>query len=526
MAKFNTKSTKNRAGVGFTGTIGAEVINHQGGTGFLRDEKSELFLAAVSNFMGDNFYENANDRNDRIVDLVKKVAVNDPVWIQKFASWLRNEGNMRSVAILVALEAADVLIKNGVTGTRSMVSSVLKRADEPGEALGYWRSTKGKALPAAVKRGIADAVVSTYNQYSLPKYDSDNSAYTFADTIRIVHPKPKDHVQEALFKYAIEKRLDSKALPSPFLNKIELRKELLSSDKDDFVKLLSKESGRQLIEDAGLTWEAVAGKAGLSDKIWEALIPNMGYMALLRNLRNFREAGVSASVYKTVLDRLSDPEQVARSKQFPFRFLSAYYANKDHLQTAAALEEALNHSLVNVPVLKGRTLILVDRSGSMFPYGWGRNDDLSNADKAALFGIALALRAENATLVEFGSDSAEVKFRKGDSILPLLNKFHNLGGTQTLSAVRTHYSGHDRVVNLTDEQSGYYGGYHGYSRETPSSFIPADTPYYVFNLNGYRSGEHENGANRYTFGGLTDKCFSLIPLLESGRNCDWPWTTE
>ena len=516
MAKFNTKATKNRAGEGFTGTIGVETVNHQGGTGFLRDEKSELFLAAVSNFMGDTFYESSDDRNDRLVSLTHKVALNDPVWISKFANWLRNEGNMRSVSILVALEAADALIKAGVAGTRPLVSSVLKRADEPGEALGYWRSVKGSKLPAAVKRGIADAVVNTYNEYSLPKYDSDNSAYTFADTIRIVHPKPKDHVQEALFRYAIEKRFDSKAVPSPWLAKLNLRKELMSRDKDALIKSLSTESGRQLIADAGLTWEAVAGKVGLSAEIWEALIPNMGYMALLRNLRNFRKDGVSEKSYKDVLNKLSDPDQVAKSKQFPFRFLSAYYANEDHLPTAAALEEALNHSLANVPVLKGKSLILVDRSGSMFGYSRDRSK-LNDADKAALFGIALALRAENATLVQFGTDSQVVQFRKGDSILPLLKKFKSLGGTNTSAAIQSHYRGHDRVVNLTDEQ------YFGWGNR-PSDYIPADVPYYVFNLVGYRYSEQDNGVNRYTFGGLTDKCFPLIPLLESSRNAQWPWS--
>jgi hypothetical protein len=57
---------------------------------------------------------------------------------------------------------------------------------------------------------------------------------------------------------------------------------------------------------------------------WECLIPHMGYMALLRNLRSFDDAGVSDEVAVQVMARLTDPEQVARSRQFPMRFLSAF----------------------------------------------------------------------------------------------------------------------------------------------------------------------------------------------------------
>jgi TROVE domain len=47
-------------------------------------------------------------------------------------------------------------------------------------------------------------------------------------------------------------------------------------------------------------------------------------MALLRNLRNIIEARVSAEHIEKVCTRLADPYQVAKSKQFPFRFMSAY----------------------------------------------------------------------------------------------------------------------------------------------------------------------------------------------------------
>jgi len=278
---------------------------------------------------------------------------------------------------------------------------------------------------------------------------------------------------------------------------------------------------------AGMTWEDVLSLAG--DKLprkdlWTALIPSMGYMALLRNLRNFDDAGVPDDVAATVTARLTDPEQVARSRQFPFRFLAAYRAAPS-LRWAYPLEKALGLSLASVPALKGRTLVLVDRSGSMFDTVSAKSG-LNRADTAALFGAALTARAEHADLVEFGTGSQMVlstpaakAYGHSESLLKTVERFGNLGGTNTADAVRRWYHGHDRVVILTDEQAwgGYYGG-------DPLACIPAGVPAYTWNLAGYKHGHGPSGQeNRHTFGGLSDTSFRMIPALEAGRDAKWPW---
>jgi hypothetical protein len=268
-----------------------------------------------------------------------------------------------------------------------------------------------------------------------------------------------------------------------------------------------------------MTWEALAGwlQGPMDKEAWEAVIPSMGTMALVRNLRNFDEAGVCDEVAARVAARISDPQEVRRSRQFPFRYLAAYQ-HAPSLRWAYPLEQALGHSLANVPALSGRTLVLVDRSGSMF---WSRLSDrseLNRADAAAIFGTALALRAQRADLVEFGTGSDAVPFRTGESVLKILGRFGELGGTDTTEAVRRHYDGHDRVLIVTDEQ--YAHNRHG----APTDQIPAHVPVYTWNLAGHRAGHGPSGTgNRHTFGGLTDAAFRMVPLLEAGRNADWPW---
>src|SRR5690606_31742406 len=121
-----------------------------------------------------------------------------------------------------------------------------------------------------------------------------------------------------------------------------------------------------------------------------------------------------------VAEKLADPDQVARSRQFPFRFLAAYRATTS-LRWAAALERALHASLCHVPALPGRTLILVDLSGSMQSPTAGALSALTRADAAKVFGAALALRAASPTLVWFDSDSGQVRVPPGIALLKLVD---------------------------------------------------------------------------------------------------------
>jgi hypothetical protein len=145
---------------------------------------------------------------------------------------------------------------------------------------------------------------------------------------------------------------------------------------------------------------------------------------------------------------------------------------------------------------------------------------LTRADAAAVFGTALAMRAEQADLVEFGWSSAEVPFEPGEPVLEVLKRFHSLGGTHTTKALRTHYREHDRVLIVTDEQAAPYGP------GGPAEPVPADIPVYVWNLAGYRPAHGPTGPNRHTFGGLTDAAFRMVGLIEAGREAAWPWTAE
>ncbi|MTD14060.1 TROVE domain-containing protein [Nakamurella sp. YIM 132087] len=519
MSIFNRRAAAQRPvpGSPITAERTPSGVTHEGAPGFARDRRGELFLVAVAGMVGqDSFYERAADRDDRFVTLVRASAVEDPEWTTGFLRWVRTGAGLRTASLVGAAEFVHARLAAGITGgNRDLVASVLRRADEPGEFLGYWTGTFGRALPQPVKRGVADAVVRLYTERSLLKWDSAERAIRFGDVIELVHPRPSSAAQGALFRRAIEVRHDRGNPVDDRLPMLARRAELGRVPVADRRAVLADPDR---LAAAGVSWEALAGwlQGPLDAAAWQAVIPSMGYLALLRNLRNFDVAGVPDDVAAKVAARLADPDEVSRSTLLPLRYLAAYLSALE-LRWAPALEKALQCSLTRVPALPGRTLVLVDRSGSMFGQ-LAERSRMTWADAAALFGSALAVRAESADLVAFGTDSERVRFRRGESVLRVVGRFGNLGGTNTAEALRRHWAGHDRVVIVTDEQAMRGAG------ARPDRAVPAEIPIYTWNLLGYRFGHSPSSVgNRHTFGGLTDAGFDMIPLLEAGEQGRWPF---
>jgi len=555
MSRFNKAGTRPATG---TSPLVAQrdpgTTTYAGAQGTGRDLKTELFLLAVASLGTDTFYETGGQRDDRYTDLVRAAAVAHPVWTAGFLAWLRTGASMRTAAIVGAAEYVRGRLEHGseqplprrdhvtegtdslsysIATNRRVIDSVLQRADEPGELIAYWTARYGKALPKPVKRGIADAVQRLYTERNLLKYDTASKGWRFGDILDLVHPAPAAPWQGDLFKLALDRRhgRDDVMIPGSLpmlIANLQLRLDARGN--------LAVLGDRERLAEAGMTWEdalSLAGRAADKQALWEALIPSMGMMALARNLRNFDEAGVTDESAAAVIARFTDHAQVAKSRMLPFRWLAAY-RHAPSLRWSYPLEQALNASLSNVPALDRRTLILVDRSPSMFPgyhYSTANRSDISLADQAAVFGAALASRAADPTLVEFGGESKPIGVKAGEGVLKLVEKFGQINGTDIPSAVREHFAGHDRVVIITDEQTraGWLPSNmaaDGGGREARiDDLIPATTPVYLWNMAGYKPGALQTGTNRHLFGGLTDQSFGMIPLLERGRAASWPWAT-
>lgn len=573
VTKYNTGTVRAPAGSPVTSTVTPAGRTCEGGPGYARDARSELYLLAVSALAGETrFYDRQDPRvnaiqvtprrhvetarafprltgipwqdettvEQRFRELVRAVALEDGGldWLTGFSGWLRRDAFMRTGAVVVAAETIHARHAAGIKPFgREIIPSALDRADEPGELLAYWLSRYGRTIPHALKRGLSDAIERLYNEYAVLKYDSAERAIRFGDVIEMVSPRYHRRLygtwRDTLYRYCVERR-HNRANPVPSqLKTIRAHAELMAWPQELRRLFLDRSDAAARLKDAGVTWEALSGWLGgpMNAAAWQVIIPSMGVHALLKNLRNFDRAGISDQVAAQVTEALADPVRITSAKVLPMRFLSAQRAMVTQ-RWGHALDLGLSASVGNIPYLPGRTLILVDTSSSMND-AFSKDGELRRWDAAALFGIAIGQRCDYADVVSFSStarytnepDNANTKIFpriEGESLLRSLDRWRNGGyflggGTNTAAAVRRHFRDtfHSRVIIVTDEQASYNG-------PEVSACVPAQVPLYTWNLAGYQYGHTPSGSGtRHTFGGLSDASFNLIRLIEAGRDAKW-----
>lgn len=528
MAKFSNLPTKETRFAPIQ-TTGARTRTYNGGEAFARDVKSDLFVLGVTNMVGEKtFYEDAKSRDARFENLVHEATKSDPAWTARFIKFLRNDANMRSASVVAAVE----YVRAGGPNGRAVIDSVIVRADEPAEVLAYYLSRYGRKIPAAVKRGIADGATRVFTERNLLKYDGVGRSTRFGDVIELTHPKPKNAIQSDLFKYALDRRhRAAEAVPSVTLKTLAQATYLDSLSGDQLLDVVLQR-GPSVLEEAGYTWERLSGKVKMDAKAWEAIIPSMKTMALTRNLRNFDQAGISDEAVDYVCRKLENPEEVKASRQFPFRLYTAYREVKSD-NYSKSLGRALDVTCENIPVLPGRSLVLIDVSGSMNNYVSDKSS-VRRAEVGAVFGAATAVRNQgNVDLVIFGQNSAVIPFQRGTSVLKLVNEAlqgqtkYGVGhGTMLWRAIVKHFDNHDRIIVFTDEQTtDSQGNYRTITYgDGPGTFaVDKVKNIHMFNLGGYAPAAQLSRRGRYEYGGFSDTTFKLIPMLEKFGYGEWPF---
>jgi hypothetical protein len=501
-------------------------FTHEGGAAFGRNAESELFLLAATNMVGeDTFYERAADRDARFVDLVHQVTATNPSFIAGvdpdagkigLAQYLRQHLLMRSAAVVMAAE----YVAAGGSGGRSVIARALQRADEPAELVGYWMANHGRSLPMAVKRGVADAVRRLYNERAALRYDGLSRQLRMADVIELTHPAPAGDRQSALFRYLLDRRHHDDAVADPEILPMLAAAAALEAVPADQRRWVLRDRGRAALADAGFSWERLSGwlPGGMDAEVWEAVIPSMGVMALVRNLRNFDQAAISDVAVEAVIAKITDPTEMTKARLFPYQVWAAY-KNAPSDNWKRALGRTLDLTVGNIPPLDG-TLVVIDTSGSM-QAPVSRRSAMQRVEVAAVMAMATAKRSTQVDVVIYGQDNALVNGLHGASVLAGVDKVVRSVGsvghaTFGHTAITRWYQPrrHHRAVIFTDDQQHDSG-------RVRLDHVPL---IYTFNLAGYRPSALPAGEKgRYTLGGFTDATFTAMAVLEGGRNASWPF---
>lgn len=374
---------------------------HEGGPAVPSNPLQELRRTIMACLLWEsNFYESGETVADRIKRLVPLC---QPTDVMALAVEARGPMRLRHAPLFLMRELARHPAKPWIADT---LAQVIQRADELSEFLAMYWSDGRKPLSAQVKRGLAKAF-RKFNAYELAKYNRDN-AVKLRDVLFMVHPKPVDDAQEAVWK-----QLADRTLPAPD------------------------------------TWEVALSSGADKGETFTRLITEkkLGYMALLRNLRNMHEAGVD---YELVGDALM--HGAAKAKALPFRYIAAARAVP---AWEALIDQCMQISLQDMPRLKGSTTVLVDVSGSM-DQQLSAKSDLTRLDAACALAILIGGIAESYNVFTFSEQSRRVPPRRGMALADAIIHSQSHGGTYLGQAVRdvrhvTPEGG--RLIVITDEQS-------------------------------------------------------------------------
>ncbi|MEM9203932.1 MAG: TROVE domain-containing protein, partial [Actinomycetota bacterium] len=359
-----------------------------------------------------------------------------------------------------------------------------------------------------------------YTERAALRYDGLSRGVRMADVIELTHPKPRDARQSALFAWLLDRRHHDDAVADPDQLPTLAASEQLTQVPAEERRALLDERGSRALADAGTSWERLSGwlPGGMDAAAWETVIPSMGVMALIRNLRNFDERGIGDAAIETVLERITDADEVAKARLFPYHVWAAYkHAPSDDWKRA--LGRTLDLTASNVPSLD-RTLVVVDMSGSMQAPVSNRSA-MSRVEVAAVMAAITAVKSASADVVIFGHTNRAVRIRRGASVLGVVADLVSMIGqvghaTYGHTAIAAHYTPrrHDRVVMFTDDQQHDSGSVN-------LDHVPL---IYTVDLAGYRPRSTPSGGQgRYTLAGFSDATFSLMRTLEQGRDADWPF---
>lgn len=497
MANLNKTATVTRA----VKTKAEQTVNYHGAVAFKLGAKQRLIEHVLGSFWNeDMFYQKgAKTANDIIKD-INEVAKTDPKFILQLAAYARNEIYLRTAPQVLLVQAAN--IEGCKPFVREYAPKIIKRADELSEVVAYQLATFGKAkFPNSLKKGINDAFAN-FDEYQINKYDSDKKDVKLGDVAKLTHPK----LGKGLYEYITKDIVDADALP-----KTAALKALLAKDSLD-------DEARELITVSNATWETLISKFGSSKQTWELVAPNMGYMALLRNLRNFIDKGVDLD---KILAKITNPEQVARSKQLPFRFYSAYQNVRENQKVERAIAQAFEHSISNVK-LDGSTAVLVDLSGSMSMGKVSEKSDVTYDQISAILGAIAVKKAEESIVIKFGQTALTQKVNPDDTMMTNIAKIRQNDGVghATNAWLAFKELGNrkvDRVILLSDMQcydnTGWTGNvkteWEKYRKANPKARL------YSFNLAAYGTSQLPSTDGSVTqLNGWSDKVLDYINLLE------------
>ena len=415
------------------------------------------------------YYQSADAIMRQIEELIPQVSSEV---IAKLALETRFEQRLRHTPLYLAL----MLYKyHGGAGVADLLAKICTRPDMTIDTLAMlpivFKRNSIKPIPKSVKKGLAMAF-DQYDAYQIAKYKRAGHTVSLVDVVNLVRPIPTQANAAAL-----------QAL---------VRNETLVAD----------------------TWETNLSAGADKVETFTRLIQEdkLGALALLRNLRGMKDAGVRRQVIRQGLS------QVSSKWLTPLNFLAA---QRNAPQFTADLEALMERSFATQKI-SGTTILAVDVSGSMGALT-SSTSGFSRMDLAFALAALAGYMFEDLILVfTAGSDSA----RKGKHMVwtngkgfGIFNDYRHIYSTLGGGGIFTHQlcewlkaeglaKDADRLVVLSDSQDIDAA----YGKQVVADTAPYKTSYIIdisTHTHGIKTGNWTAEIN-----GWSDRLFHYIAEVE------------
>lgn len=444
-----------KAVAALVGVPPATATNEAGGKAYAASAKYALALFAVTGTFNGTFYTTGEQQLEKVGALC--ASINDLGFIAQVAVYAREHGHMKDVpAFLMAW-----LFVHDVKG--EFYPQVFQRVIDNGKMLAtFWQILRSgvigskKNLSASRPRRVLQAWFDSKTDHQLFRTSIGVSNPGVHDVIRAARPKPSTDSRRALYGYLsgknpAGKEIKTEALP-PLVKEIEAFKKDPANSPVPDVSL-------QLLSSMPLTtaqWTEIARKAS-----WQTT---------RMNLNTFQRHGVFAdeAIVKLLADRLRDPDEIAKSRVFPYQLMAAYLNVTAELPRALreALHDAMEIAVQNLPALDGTVVVCPDVSGSMSSAitgnrGAGATSKVRAIDVAALVSAAVLRKNPNARVIPFETgvvDVQRLQLEPRDTIITNATKLASIGGGGTncaapLELLNREGAKPDTVIFVSDYES-------------------------------------------------------------------------
>lgn len=465
-------------------------ITHQGGQGFTQKTKKEL-IGLLYTGIQDSFYEKENDRTKRLSELLSKVAKEDLIFALKALVYTRSVIGQRSVTHYGAVKVLEFLTGHPMgkkffskRNRHANEGGIIYRIDDMGEILALYKHLNGEnaPIPNSIKKGFKTAIENA-DTMELAKYQMKNKSVSLVDIVNLVHPVETkkngvikvDHGEylkatnkTKFMGKSYETDEDGKvivptlrALVLGLLKQFDTVEDKNTKVGQDVAKLVK--SGEITKDEANKKLEELK-----TDNYLELIdSKKIGYLALLRNLRNILKLNDNATI-NAAANMLMSKNAIQKSLVFPHQIdialevLLSEFSNNISSKLLGALNAAYEYSIPNLAELfsEGKTAVVLDVSGSMSTsINMGERNKYSRTSalsKGKLIAATLA-KGIGADTYIFANSCKQIKINPLDSVHTIANTLvtSGVGGGTYFNSIFPELEktgAYDRVFIISDEQ--------------------------------------------------------------------------